>query len=170
MAGIARGARFQDRIAETPWRILPRTLCVSLFFSSKLIRLNRIWILPQTTPRGARFIFGFGVERAVFWRLLVFVELVVPRQAGFDLFEVDVLAVEQNFSNQSPVLIGLVANRRYIFVEEHVRQVLLGLSSERLMRFRGVDALQPNPMLRVCRVEIGRASCRVRLWCNVVCR
>ncbi len=76
--------------------MLSRELSLAFFFLPKLIRLGWIRILPQSAPRRARFGFSFGVCVAVFRRLLVFVELVMPRHAGFDLFEVDVFPVQND--------------------------------------------------------------------------
>src|SRR5712692_9658604 len=102
--------------------MLSRALPLSFFLASELIRLKWIRILPQTAPRGARLGFSFGVKFAVFRRLLVLVELIVPRHAGSDLFEVDVLAVEQNLSHQPAVLIDLLIAHAHVFAENHTRK------------------------------------------------
>src|SRR5713101_6812310 len=113
--------------------MLSRALPLSIFLASKLIRLNRIRILPQTAPRGARFGFRFGVKFAVFRRLLVFVELVVPSHAGSDLFEVDVLSVEQDLPHQPAILIDLLIAHAHVFAENHTRNAQSRLLAERLM-------------------------------------
>ena len=129
--------------------MLSRALPLSFFLASKLIRLNRIRILPQTTSRSARLGFSFGVSVAVFRRLLVFVELVMPRHAGFDLFEVDVSSVQNNLAYKSPVLIDLLITYAHIFAKYHFRKAQSGLLAENLMRLRCIDARESDAMLRV---------------------
>ena len=51
------------------------------------------------------FLFGSGVQLAVFRRLLSLIFLVVPGHAGVDLREVRVLSVDNDFPHQPSVLI-----------------------------------------------------------------
>jgi hypothetical protein len=102
-----------------------RVLSISFFFLPKRARLNRLGILPKTTPRLARFLFRGCVQLAVFWRLLPLIFFVMPGHAGLDLFQVDIFSFQKNLSYQSSVLIGLFINDGYILTKNHLRKILL---------------------------------------------
>ena len=99
--------------------------------------------------RPARFLFRRCVKFSILWRLLSLIFFVMPRHAGFDLFQVDVCSVQNDLANNSPVLIGLLIDDRHIFSKDHLRKTLFRLLAERLMRFRRIDAVKPDAILCV---------------------
>lgn len=70
----------------------------------EVLRLLRVGLTPGSDFRLHRRAFGCSVGRAIRRALLILVLLVVPRRAGLDLVEVDVLAVRQkDFADQPAV-------------------------------------------------------------------
>ena len=78
-------------------------------------------------------VFGSGVKLAIFGRLLALIFLVMPGQAGFDLCEVHVFSLNDNFSHQPSILISLGIQDRDLFSKDEIGEILLRTRAKRLM-------------------------------------
>ncbi len=62
---------------------------------SEILRLHRVCIGPKAEVVFSRRIFGFGVSGSIGSGLLALKLLVMPRQSGLNLIEVNIFAVRQ---------------------------------------------------------------------------
>src|SRR6266851_5880222 len=62
---------------------------------SEILRLNRVWIGPKAEVAFSRGILGCGVSGSIGGSLLALKLLVMPRQSGLNLIEINIFAVRQ---------------------------------------------------------------------------
>src|SRR5262249_52751665 len=119
---------------------------------------RRLRILPQSDMPCAGLVLRERVATALLGCLLVLEALVVPREADGELGKRDVesqsatAAVGRrnpDAADVAPVAVALVAVGAGVFVENELREVLLGALAERLRLLWPVDPGQPHSVLHL---------------------
>jgi len=90
--------------------------CITL---PKLVRVDRVFVLPKAEFRGA----GGGFCRGVGRRGIIV--LVVPCKAGLEHFEIDVAAINENSADGATVAVGVVDFDADVLAEDKRRKMLL---------------------------------------------
>ena len=81
--------------------------------------------------------------------MLSLILLVVPRHAGLDLLQIDVLPVQDDLAEDAPIAVVLGVVHLDVLSGDQLGQMLLRLGAERLSSFRCIDALQMFLVLKL---------------------
>lgn len=118
-----------------------------------LPRRRRFSARPEPAFLAFRFSFRLGVEPFILRRLLVGVTPVMPRETLTDLFQIYVLLIDDDLSDDSAVLIPFCRfDRDFLSVNELI-QILPRALTKILLRLRSVDRREPHAQLTIVRVE-----------------
>ena len=126
-----------------------------LSLMSPLPRRRRIRFAPQPRAVCLSPKLSLLVSSSLRWSLLSLVLLVPPRHASLDLFQIHILAVDEDNADLAFVEIDLAAVQGDVFVKDHSGQVGLRLVPERLTGLRCIDPSKADLVLSLGAIEDG---------------
>src|SRR5690348_11109452 len=112
-------------------------------------RCNRRRITPQSNALETGCLLSLGIKAAVSRQLIPVILLVMPGQACLDLLKIDVLAIQQHFSQDTLIAVLFGPLHRNFLAKDEISQVLPGHSTKWLLALGLIDAYQSYLVLPV---------------------